>query len=153
MRDLKISLQNKKVNDFFTMDNEVKDHIYLEFVKNPGNITLDGKPVQGPFTYLPALPLLPDGAPALLGIEPGKSRDSWENLLAAALKRGIVLTDWNLYEFVPALKELCRKGVYLNMSKDIVSSFLGENHLKWQDDPSIKHLDLYNLADLLNKYI
>jgi len=156
MRDLKIPLQNKTVNDFFTMDDQVKDHIYLEFVNNPGSITLDGKPLTGTtgmtFTYLPALHHLPDGAPALLGIEPGKSSDSWENLLEAALKRGIVLTDWNLYEFVPAVKEICRKGVYLNMSKDFLSSFLGENHLKWPGDSSIKHLDLYSMADFVNKH-
>jgi len=155
LRDLKIPLEVKTLNDFFTMDDEVRDHIYLEFLNNTGNITIGGEPVTGTgltFTYLPALRHLPDGAPALLGIEPGKNGDSWENLLEAALKRGILLTDWNLYEFAPALEELCRKGVYLNISKDFLSSFLGENRLKWPGDPSIKHLDLYRLADFANKH-
>jgi hypothetical protein len=138
------------VNNFFTMDDQVKDYIFLEFLNQSGNITLDEKPVQGPFTYLPALDHLPAGATALLGIKPGEGAESWEVFLVAALKNGMVVTDWKLYEYAPKIKTLSREGVYLNISTDLLSSYLGENHLKWSGDQSIKDLDPYRLAGFLN---
>ena len=152
MRDLKIPQKSGVVNDFFTMDNQVKDHIFLEFLNKSGQVTLDEEAVQGPFTYLPALEHLPVGAPALLGIKAGEMAGSWRSFLEAALQRGMVVTDWKLYEYAPEIKDLTRKGVYLNISTDLMSSCLGENHLKWAGDQSIKHLDPYKLAGLLNKH-
>jgi hypothetical protein len=149
MRELKITLKKEMVTDFFTKNELLKDHIFLEFAVKSRAITISDEPMRRSFIYLPEICFIPKGFEKLLGIENISGELRWRNLLEAALKTNdIVLTSWKISRLPDCnqIKDVAKNGTLMNISDDIIDSAFAENRLKWDKDETIRNYDPYLLA-------